>query len=307
MEPLRTPKFNFNRKNVATATRIIVLVFAFSLYILADYVHSKIVGELITNKAYWILLFINMVLVISIMLTLRSSRRDKRIATDNDIIDMYGQIIKGYKLVTKKGLMDKLSNYVDELNNDSKYETYLRNIKNKINRLLKKTDFVLMFTPKKKQEKVKKEFDNELAILNEKLKTPKEEVLKMSFRYTTVSISKLFTAIDGRVHNDDKYDIDTHERRDIGNMVGYKALGIILFSAFGGTIIVDFFFGGLGAIYSTLLKIVSLFFAINVSLATADDFVDHNVKTSLQRRMMMLGGFVKEQPELKEDNEKNLA
>ena len=74
---------------------------------------------------------------------------------------------------------------------------------------------------------------------------------------------------------------------------------IVLFSAFTGTIVVELVLGGLSVIYSVLLKLFSLLMAINTSMGITDDFVDHNIRTSVQRRYKYLAGFINSDEKIK--------
>ena len=176
----------------------------------------------------------------------------------------------------------KLDEYLKKLNRKNKYDTFIKSIQN---RLIKIGD-----KPKKEEER---------KHLNELLKKTEDEVADMPFKYKPITISKLFSAIDGRIINDNEYDLDTYEGRDVARMVGLQAFFIVLFSAFTGTIVVELVLGGWAVIYSVLLKLFSLLMAINTAMGIADDFVDHNIRTSVQRRYKYLAGFINSDEKIK--------
>ena len=283
IEPVKTPKVIITKSMVVSTTRVLTILMIFVLYILADYIKARLTGGVITDTVYWIQTFINMVLIIAIMLTVRSMRKDKKLNDSAEIVDSMNQIDMGFKVITVNGYSSKLDDYICELNKQNKYETFLSQIRRK---LLKIGD--------------KEKYDAKRKELNRLLSLPKEEVLKMNIKYKRLTVSKLFSSVDGKIINDNEYDVDTYEKEDIAKMVGLKALLIILFSAFTGAIITDFMFGGLAVLYSTFLKIFSLLLAVNTAMNIADDFVEHNIKTSVGRRLRHLAGFVNQTPELKQ-------
>lgn len=286
-EPIKTPKTKITKNGLMSTTRILTILIIFILYILADYIKARLTGGVITDAVYWIQTGINIVLVISTMITIRSMRKDKKLAENIEIIDSMNQIDTGFKVITINGYSTKLDEYITELNKQNKYETFINVIKKK---LLKLGD--------------KEKYDEKRKELNRLLALPKEEVIKMNIKYKRITVSKLFSSVDGKILNNNEYDLDTYEGQDIAKMVGLRALLIILFSAFTGSIIVDFMFGGLAVIYSTLLKIFSLLLAVNTAMNIADEFVNHNIKISVNRRLRHLAGFVNGTPELKELIEK---
>ena len=282
LEPIKTPKVKITRNGVMSVTRIFTIIIVFVLYIFADYVKAQMTGGLITDKVYWIQTGINIVLVISIMITGRYMRRDIKINASEEIKDSMEQIDTGFKVITINGYSSKLDDYIVELNKQNKYETFINMIKRKLLRL----------GDKEKYDAKRKELNRLLAL-------PKEEVYKMNIKYKRITVSKLFSSVDGKILNDNEYDLDTYEKQDVAKMVGFRALLIILFSAFTGTIIVDFMYGGLSVLYSTFLKIFSLLLAVNSAMNIADEFVDHNIKISVNRRLRHLAGFVNQTPDLK--------
>lgn len=281
-EPVKTPKVKVTRKGIVSASRIFTIAIIFVLYILADYIKAQITGGIITDGMYWLSIGISIVLIVSMMITVRAMRKDKKIAENLEIGDSMAQIETGFKVITNNGFSSKLDDYIAELNKQNKFETFQNQIKKK---LFKLGD--------------KEKYDAKRKELNKLLSLPKEEVVKMNIKYKRITVSKLFSSIDGKILNDNEYDLDTYERQDIAKMVGMRALLIILFTAFTGSIVADFMFGGIAVIYSTLLKVFSLMLSINTAMNIADDFVEHNIKISVNRRLRHLAGFVNSTPELK--------
>ena len=281
-EPVKAPKVKITKKGIVSASRIFTIAIIFILYILADYIKAQITGGIITDGMYWLSIGISIVLIVSMMITVRAMRKDKKIAENIEIGDSMAQIETGFKVITNNGFSSKLDDYIAELNKQNKFETFQNQIKKK---LFKLGD--------------KEKYDEKRKELNRLLSLPKEEVVKMNIKYKRITVSKLFSSIDGKILNDNEYDLDTYERQDIAKMVGMRALLIILFTAFTGSIVADFMFGGIAVIYSTLLKVFSLMLSINTAMNIADDFVEHNIKISVNRRLRHLAGFVNSTPELK--------
>lgn len=283
IEPVKFPKIKVTKSGVMITTRLFTILIIFALYILADYIKTRLTGGVITDKVYWIQTIINMVLIIAIMITVRAMRKDLKLNNSFEIADSMSQIETGFKVITINGYSTQLDDYIEELNKQNKYETFLNNIKRK---LLKLGD--------------KEKFDAKRKEYNQLLSLPKEEVIKMNIKYKRLTVSKLFSSVDGKIVNDNEFDLDTYEKQDVARMVGMKAALIVLFSAFTGSIVADFLFGGVSVIYSTCLKIFSLLMAINTAMKIADEFVEHNVKVSINRRLRHLAGFVNNTPDLKQ-------
>ena len=286
MKPIKEPKINITKQGVVKFSRIFTIIITFVLYILADFVR-EIVNDtnLITDFTYWATTIVNVVLVACTMLVVRSLRKDKKIAESKDILTNMDVIRRGFNKITIKGLSTDLDEFLVELNKQNKYETFIKQVRQ---RLLKIAD------------KEKPKYEEERKKLNELLAKDKEEIVKMNVKYKKITVSKLFSSLDGKIPNDNEYDIDTYETRDVAKMVGMKTLLIVLFSAFSGMIVVDFFISGWSVIYSTLIKLFSLLMAVNTAMNTADDFVEHNIRISVQRRLKYLAEFVNSKPQLKE-------
>lgn len=282
MNPIKLPEVKITKKHIVTASRISTIVVIFALYIFAEFLRASITGGVITSWAYWSVTLVNMVLLISTMVTVRAIRKDKKISECVDITDTMKQIRIGFNRIIKNGFSSDLDEYLRKLNRKNKYDTFIRHVQN---RLIKIGD-----KPKKEKER---------QHLNELLKKTEDDVAEMAFKYKPITISKLFSSIDGRTINDNEYDLDTYESRDIAKMVGLRAMLIVLFSAFTGSIAVEVIFGGWAVIYSVLLKLFSLLLAINSAIGIADDFVEHNIRTSIQRRYKYLAGFINSDEKIK--------
>ena len=121
-----------------------------------------------------------------------------------------------------------------------------------------------------------------------------EEVWQLNFKFEKVTVSKLFSSINGKTIDDDETNIDPKERESIRNMITNKVLWVIIFGAFTGSLIPSFFTGlGWMVAVSIILKIITLMMAANMAMVTADDYVNINLKTSLQRRLRILADFKK--------------
>lgn len=283
---MRTPKVNVTKQGLVKVSRICTIFVVFILYIMADFVKGIVnEGHLITELSYWITTVINIVLISCTMLVVRSMRKDKKIAESTDITDTMKVIQKGFNKIIVRGLSTKLDDYLIELNKQNKYDTFIKRVRDRLIKIGDKTQ------PKYEEERKK---------LNEMLALTKEDVAQMNVKYKKITVSKLFSSLDGKIVNDNEYDLDTYETQDIAKMVGLRTMLIVLFSAFSGLIVVDFVLGGWAVIYSTLIKFFSLFMAINTAMNVADDFVDHNIRISVQRRLKYLAEFVNSTPELQE-------
>lgn len=280
IEPVKT-NFNVTKSATVMATRVLTIFFIFAIYILSDFVGAKGGSKFVTDGAYWVKTIVNLVLIIATMLTVRLMRRDKKIAESVDINNNMLQIEKGFKKITVSGLSEKLELYLDKLNDDAKYDKFIKTVQAKLIRL-------------KNNEKGKAQ----RIELNNLLQLPREEVLQMDIKYNRVTFSKLFASIDGRIVNEDENDLNTYEKQSVAKMVSTKSLMVFLFSAFSTSIALDIMYGGTSVIFGALIKIFSLLLSINTAMNTADDYVNHNLKTSINRRFKILANFVNSEPGL---------
>lgn len=271
-----------DKKKYISASRILSIVLTFFLYIVSDYVVAKFTIGVNTGLEHWTTSIINLALIISIMLTVRSMRKDNRCSTDETIVGLNNELQRGFKKITINGFSSRLDEYLVGVNKLNKCETY----KNKVRaRLIK-------IAGKDKYAEERKRLEHELTLTA-------EEIWNKNFKYNAITVSKLFSAINGKILNDNEFDLDTYEGRDIAKMVGIKALFCIFLTGFAGSALFDLFYGGIAVIYSTVIKLFSLLTAINTAKDDADQFADCNIKTALQRRYRVLAGFVNETPELK--------
>lgn len=284
LKPIKIPKIELTKQKVVKFSRIVEIILIIALDILSDYVTTAGTMELITSFSYWLGIALDLILIISIMITVRAMRKDKRILEKPELVDCMDTIAKGYKRITFGGLSTKLDDYLVKVNKKNKYETFIKSIQKKLIRLGNKN--------KPKHQKLREDY-------NALLKLTEDEVNELQFKYKKVSVSQLWSAVDGRIINDNEYDLNTYEKQDIGKMIGLRSLLVFLVSAFAGTFAIIFLDKGWGAIFSTLLKLFSLMWAVNTAINSADDFVDHNLTTAVQRRLRILAGFVMETPELK--------
>lgn len=279
-KPIRTD-IKVSKSTVTLATRIITIIFIFAIYILSDFVVASGGGGFVTDTAYWVKTVINLVLVVSIMITVRSMRRDKKIAGDKDIDSYMKQLEKGFKRITISGMADKFELYLDKLNDDAKYNKFIKMVQAKLIRLKN--------SEKNKQARIE---------LNSMLHLPREDVLKLDINHKRITFSQVFASIDGRIMNDDENDLSTYESQSIAKMVSTKSIMVFLFSAFTTSVAFDLIMGGVSAIFGVLIKVFSLLLAVNTAMNSADDYVNHNLKTSVIRRFKILANFLNSEPNL---------
>ena len=284
LKPIKIPKIELTKQRVVKFSRIVEIIVIVALDILSDYFTTSGTMELITSLSYWLGIALDLILILAIMVTVRAMRKDKRILEKPELVDCMDTIAKGYKRITFGGLSTKLDDYLVRVNKRNKYETFVKAIQKKLIKLGNKN--------KPKHQQLRDEY-NRLLKLNE------DEVNELQFKYKKVTVSQLWSAVDGRIINDNEYDLNTYEKQDIGKMLGLRSLFVFLVSAFAGTFVITFLDNGIGAIITSLLKMFSLLWAINTSINIADEFVDHNLTTAVQRRLRILAGFVMETPELK--------
>lgn len=294
IEPITFPEFKITKGGMINFSRIVSIFFIFALYIISDFMASKMRGSFVTDTAYWVTTLINLVLIISIMLTVRAMRKDSQLNNDKPIKEYMSQIEKGFKKITSLGLSDNLENYLETLNNENKYNEFIRQIQNKLMRLNDKKFFFSKKNAIKYEERIKEKRTS----LNNMLKIPKEEVLKMNVQFKRVTFSKLFSSVDGKIINANEFDLDTYESTNVAKMVGFKALIVFLFSAFSTTIVVEFYMSGISVLFGVLIKIFSLLLAVNTAMSSADSYVEHNLKISVFRRFKILSNYVKVEPQL---------
>lgn len=277
----------FSRKGISLISQIAIIVLIFGIYILGDYLSFKGSMDFATSPEYWITTAISITLVVVLMTTIRNMHKDKRIAENADIENNMRTVQAVRKVVLINAYDEELQKHLDKVNDDKKYETYINNITKKINKLP-----LRIFLSKNKKEELLKKYEQQLRI-------PREEVLKTNIRFKKITQTGLFANVDGKLAVFSRYDIDTHEAKDIASMVSYKSIIYILLTAISGTLAVNFMFSGWSAIWGTLLKICSLLLASNSAMRQANNFVDYNIEQSLDNRLRIILAFVNSNDEIK--------
>lgn len=289
MEKKEWKKKVFSRKGVSLISQILIIALAIGLFILGDYITFQGSMAFATDPIYWITTTISLILVVALMITVRNMRKDKRVEVSETIQNNMKTVQAVRKVVLINAYDDDLQVYIDKVNEDYKYETYINKITKKINRL---NGFWGKFIKKAKKEQ-------KLLDYEKQLKVPKEEVLKMHIKFDKITQTALFSGVDGKLAVMSKFDINTHNTKDIVNMTGYKAMIVYLLTAFSGTLMVSFIFGGWAVLWGTLLKIFSAVFSTNSAIRQADNFVDYNIEQALDNRLRIILGFVNSNAEVK--------
>ena len=282
------------KKNISLFGQITVIVLVFILFVLADYLSFSGSLAFMTDWVYWVTTTLSLMLIVALMITVRNMRKDKQIEINENINNNMQTVQAVRKVVLINAYDDMLQEYIDKVNEDYKYETYVNNITKKINKLL-----ILPMKQEKKDAKLRK--------YEEELKKPREEVLKMHIKFNKITQTGLFAGVNGKLSVISKHDISTHETKDIADMIGYKAIMVYLITAFSGTLAVSFFFYGWAAIWGTLLKIFSAVFSTNSAIRQADNFVDYNIEQALDNRLRIILGFVNSNEEVKQKVLEKLA
>ena len=276
-----------SRKGVSLITQISIIVLIFGIYILGDYLSFKGSMDFATSPEYWITTAISITLVVVFMTTIRNMHKDKRVAESKDIENNMKTIQAVRKVVLINAYDYELQKHLDKVNDDKKYETYINNITKKINKLP-----LRIFLSKNKKEELLKKYE-------QLLRMPRDEVLKKNIRFKKITQTGLFANVDGKLAVSSRYDIDTHETKDIASMVSYKSIIYILLTAISGTLAVNFMFSGWSAIWGTLLKVISLLLALNSAMRQANNFVDYNIEQALDNRLRIILAFVNSNDEVK--------
>ena len=276
-----------SRKGVSLITQISIIVLIFGIYLLGDYLSFKGSMDFATSPEYWITTAISITLIVVFMTTIRNMHKDKRVAESKDIENNMKTIQAVRKVVLINAYDEELQKHLDKVNDDKKYETYINNITKKINKLP-----LRIFLSKNKKEELLKKYE-------QLLRMPRDEVLKKNIRFKKITQTGLFANVDGKLAVSSRYDIDTHETKDIVSMVSYKSIVYILLTAISGTLAVNFMFSGWSAIWGTLLKVISLLLALNSAMRQANNFVDYNIEQSLDNRLRIILAFVNSNDEIK--------
>lgn len=269
-----------SRKGITLFSQVTMIILVFCIYILADYISVGGTLKFATDVIYWITTSISLILIVTLMITVRAMHKDKLCEKSVTINENLQTINIARKVVLGNNFSDELQEYLVKVNEDNKYEAYLNKITNKINKLPLK-----FWLSKKKKEQLLEHYEAQL-------KVPKEEVLQMVVRYQKVTQTGLFAGVDGKIAVFSKHDIATHETKDISIMATKKALVAYLLTAFSGTLAVGFIWNGLDALWGTLLKLFALVLTITSALRTADDFVNYNIEQALDNRIRIILDFV---------------
>lgn len=275
-----------SKKGISLFVQIVIIGFIFALYIISDYLSFGGTMEFIKDPIYWATTTISLVLVVCLMITIRNIRKDKQIEQSDDITNNMLTINSVRKVVLINAYDEPLQKYIDRVNEDYKYETYINKITKKINNLN------LMPLNREKKDKLLRKYE-------EQLRKPREEVLKMHIRFKKITQTGLFAGVDGKLAVMNKHDISTHEVKDISSMIGYKALIFYILTMFSGTMVVNFLFNGWATIWGTMIKIFSLLFASSTAMRQADKFVEYNIEQALDNRLQIILGFVNSNEEIK--------
>lgn len=302
-KPIKLPKLKKDTlKNITMGAIIFLIIAVYSLY---DIYSLKFEIDLILTADYWASVGLQTFLVVLFMLTVRQQRKfhiinkpdivkdedKKKIIKPNQFEIYMNNLNAGYNNVISNGLSDKLDEYLLKLNKEKKYKLFCNRNRNRltfIKERLKPGD-----REKPRNKIIKKLIEHEKK-LKELLMLTEEEVWQLNFKFEKVTVSKLFSSINGKTIDDDETNIDPKERESIRNMITNKVLWVIIFGAFTGSLIPSFFTGlGWMVAVSIILKIITLMMAANMAMVTADDYVNINLKTSLQRRLRILADFKK--------------
>lgn len=302
-KPIKLPKLKKDTlKNITMGAIIFLIIAVYSLY---DIYSLKFEIDLILTADYWASVGLQTFLVVLFMLTVRQQRKfhiinkpdivkdedKKKIIKPNQFEIYMNNLNAGYNNVISNGLSDKLDEYLLKLNKEKKYKLFCNRNRNRltfIKERLKPGD-----REKPRNKIIKKLIEHEKK-LKELLMLTEEEVWQLNFKFEKVTVSKLFSSINGKTIDDDETNIDPKERESIRNMITNKVLWVIILGAFTGSLIPSFFTGlGWMVAVSIILKIITLMMAANMAMVTADDYVNINLKTSLQRRLRILADFKK--------------
>ena len=256
------------------------VVISFLAVILYDILRMGGTLEFITDKKYWMLIILNLVLIVIIMITLRSIHKSNLIAQSNKIQSNLAFVDRARRVIIGNAYSKKLNQYLDEVNAENKYQAYLR----KVNKKLYFIDR-LWLLKEEKRDTLKKKYETMLEV-------PKSEVIKQYIRYRKVTITGLFADVDGKIITEDEYDISPHDMRDVAQMVGVKAMLVMLFAAFTGTMTIQIMWQGWDALLSIVFKLISIMLACNCAIKQAEDFVNYNINQALNNRVDILSNFV---------------
>lgn len=289
MDRKKIKSYVTSKKGISFLSQVFTLVLVFCLFIIGDYLKFGGTMEFCTDVVYWVTTTISLLLVITSMVTIRAMRKEKLIANDKSIQDNLLTADATRRVVLANAYSEKLQAHIEKENETNKYEHFIAKVTKKINRLQSLWAFVLKASYK---ERKLKEYEKQLE-------TPKEEVLKMNFKYHKITQTSLFAGIDGKITVLNRFDTSTHELKDKATMISYKAVITYILTMIGGTMIVDFMWNGWSAIWSTTIKLFALALSTNSAIKTAENFVEYNVRQALDNRIRVITNFVNSDNELK--------
>lgn len=276
-----------NKKGISLLSQILIIALVFIIDIVTDYLKLGGDGYFVTDVYYWINIGIQFILIATLMITVRAMRKEKKCDESKTIYENLFTISIARKVVLGNQFSEKLQKHLDKVNEYNKYDTYVNKITKKINNLPRH-----IFWSKAKKERKLVEYEKALQ-------EPMEKVIRKHFRYKKVTQTGLFAGIDGKIAVYNQFDTQTHEGKDVGQMLGYKAIVMFLLTAFGGTIVADFVWNGWSAIWSTLLKLFALLMATISALKQAENFVDYNIEQALDNRIRIILDFVNANEDVK--------
>lgn len=256
------------------------VVISFLAVILYDILRMGGTLEFVTDMKYWMLIILNLVLIVIIMVTLRSIHKANLIMQSKSIQTNLAFVDRSRRVIIGNAYSKQLRIYLEEVNAENKYQAYLRKINKKLYWIDK-----LWFIKESKRDELKKRYEPMLEV-------PKEEIVKQFIRYRKVTVTGLFADVDGKVITEDEYDISPHDMRDVAQMVGVKAVLVMLFAAFTGTMTIQFMWQGWDALLSIVFKLISIVLACNCAIKQAEDFVNYNINQALNNRVDILSNFI---------------
>lgn len=277
-----------SRKGVTLLGQISIIVLVLFIYILADYITVGGSLNFATDPMYWITTTISLILVISLMITVRAMHKEKMCENSRTINENLFAIDIARRIILGNNFSDIFQEDIDKVNEDSKYEAYINKVTKKINNLRWK-----FWLSRNKKDKL-------LIKYEQMLKLPKDEVLKKIIKFDKVTQTGLFAGVDGKIAVYNRHDTTTHEARDISIMATKKAVIVYLLTAFSGTMFAEFTWHGIAALWGTLLKLFALVLAIVSALRTAEDFVNYNVEQALDNRIRIIMNFINNHDEVKQ-------
>lgn len=277
-----------SRKGVTLFGQISIIVLVLFIYILADYIKIDGSMKFATDPLYWITTTISLLLVISLMITVRAMHKERMCEQSQTINDNLFAIRIARYIILGNNFSELFQNDINKVNENGKVEAFVNKVTRKINNLSWK-----FWLTRKKKDKLLLKYEKMLTI-------SRDEILKKPIAFKKVTQTGLFSGVDGKVAVCDRHDTSTHEARDISVMATKKALIVYLLTAFSGTLAVYFSWFGIAALWGTLLKLFALALAIVSALKTAEDFVNYNVEQALDNRIRIIMDFINSHNEVKD-------